>query len=259
MRPEDIGALAAQAGIATIAITDHDTICGIDRAIAARGNSTAEVIPGVELSAVIDETEVHILGYFIDWHEATFTERMGQLRRGRLERAKKILLRLKELGVDLPLESVLEIAGEGVIGRPHIADGLIRGGFVSSYDEAFDRYIGQGAPAYIPKQLLHPAEAIRLISSVGGIPVLAHPGTLKEEGFIRQLILWGLKGIEAVHPVHTQRMIDYYKTLAKTHGLLYTGGSDFHGEGRRFNSIGKQKVPSQVVRDLKSLIQHNNG
>lgn len=252
VRPEDIASLAKGAGLGTIAITDHDTIKGVGRAVRGDLSSEVEIIPGVELSTIIDKTEVHILGYFINWEDAGFAERMEELGRGRLRRAEEILLRLRCLGIDLSFDTVLSFASEGVIGRPHIADALVKKGLVSSYDEAFDKYIGQHAPAYVPKRLLSPAEAMELISSVGGIPVLAHPGTLRRGEIIPQLVRQGLKGIEAIHPMHTPQMSGYYKCLAEKYKIIYTGGSDYHGKGRTLDSIGEHKVPYQVVERLKA-------
>ncbi len=252
-RPEQMPDLAKKAGLKAVAVTDHDTTRAIDRALQAGSLLNIEVIPGVELSTMLDDNEIHILGYFIDWQNRNFGEKIRRLREGRLFRAEKILARLKRLGINLHIDQVLEIAGEGVVGRPHIADALVREGVVCSYDEAFDRYIGQHGPAYVPKRLLSPAEAIGLIATAGGVPVLAHPGTVHRDELIPLLVKWGLKGIEIIHPMHTPQLTQHYQEISRRYGLVCTGGSDYHGKGRLLNEIGKYKVPYQMVETLRRL------
>jgi predicted metal-dependent phosphoesterase TrpH len=252
-RPEEIPGLAEKAGLKAVAITDHDTVRAIERALQAASPLNIEVIPGVELSTMLNDSEIHILGYFMDWQNRAFGEKMRELKEGRLFRAKKMVARLKKLGINLHLDQVLQIAGEGVVGRPHIADALVREGVVSSYSEAFNRYIGQNGPAYVSKRLLSPVEAIDLIGRAGGVPVLAHPATMHKDEFIPLLVKWGLKGIETVHPMHTPQLIRHYKEISQRYNLVCTGGSDYHGKDRLLSGIGKYKVTYQTVETLKRL------
>lgn len=252
-RPDEIPGLAKKAGLKAVAITDHDTVLAIDRALQAASLLDIQVIPGIELSTMLNDTEIHILGYFMDWQNEAFREKMRELKEGRLFRAEKMVARLNKLGINVHLDQVLQIAGEGVVGRPHIADALVREGVVSSYAEAFDRYIGQHGPAYVSKHLLSPAEAIGLIATAGGVPVLAHPATMHKDEFIPLLVKWGLKGIETIHPMHTPQLIQHYEEISQRYGLVCTGGSDYHGKDRLLSGIGKYKVPYQTVETLRRL------
>ncbi len=252
-RPEEIPGLAKKVGLKAIAITDHDTVRAIDRALQAASPLNIEVIPGVELSTMLNDSEIHILGYFMDWQNRAFGGKMRELKEGRLFRAEKMVARLNKLGINLHLDQVLEIAGEGVVGRPHIADALVREGVVSSYAKAFDRYIGQHGPAYVSKRLLSPAEAIGLIGTAGGVPVLAHPATMHKDELIPLLVKWGLKGIETIHPMHTPQLIQHYEEISQRYGLVCTGGSDYHGKDRLLSGIGKYKITYRTVETLRRL------
>lgn len=248
--PEVIPSLAVEAGVEVVAITDHDTIDGVERAMHAAEKTEVEVIPGVELSTQAADMDLHILGYYIDWRNRALIEQMAFFREQRLQRARAMVERLNELGIDLRFETVLDVAGGGAVGRPHIADALFREELTLSYEQAFALYIGYDGPAYLPKYDISPIEAVQIILNAGGIPVLAHPGTTGRDGLIPEMVRNGLMGIEVYHPMHAPPIREYYTHLARTYGILYTGGSDFHGEGRGKGWIGSEHVPRYVARAL---------
>ncbi|MFH1006114.1 MAG: PHP domain-containing protein [Candidatus Latescibacterota bacterium] len=251
--PEEIPGMASQAGLDGVAITDHDAVDGIERAIEANGHNGLEIIPGVELSTTVGGTDIHILGYYIDWRDSTLLEWIALFREKRLERARKMVAKLWALGLDLRLDTVLEIADGAAIGRPHIADALVKEELIEFYGEAFSRFIGYDGPAYFPKHAISPAEAIRLIRQAGGIPVLAHPGSVHRDECIPAMVRDGLLGIEVFHPMHPPMVRRHYDALAIKHGILRTGGSDYHGEGRGRAQLGCENVPSWTAENLHTL------
>ena len=255
--PEAIPSLAAEAGVKVVAITDHDTIDGVERTLDAAARTGVKVIPGVELSTQADGADLHILGYYINWRDPTLIEQMAFFREQRLQRARAMVGRLNELGLDLRFETVLDVAKGAVVGRPHIADALFREELTVSYEEAFALYIGYDGPAYLPKYNISPVEAVRIILDAGGIPVLAHPGTARRDELIPEMVRNGLMGIEVYHPMHSPPMREYYTNLARKHGVLYTGGSDFHGEGRGKGWIGSECVPRHVADALTHRAKEN--
>ncbi len=248
--PEEVVAFARQARLAAIAITDHDTLDGLPAAAAAAETAAIDFIPGVELSASDHQADVHILGYYLDTATPGLAEELRILRDGRLVRGEHILDLLAQLGVSLHLERVVAIAAGAPLGRPHIGAALIEAGYVETMDEAFERYIGYHAPAYVPKRTLDPAGAIDLVKRAGGVPVLAHPGSLRRDDLIPALVAHGLVGIEVWHPKHDAQRVRTYMAAAETFGLLVTGGSDFHGAGRGDSTVGAQPVPLAVVAPL---------
>ncbi len=231
-----------------IAITDHDTIDGVVEAGAAIDGSPL-LIPGVELSTSYDDGDLDILGYFIDPENLAFLSRLERLRAGRVERARQITARLDELGVPIQWERVLELAN-GSVGRPHIALALIEAGYVGDIGEAFQRYLRDGAPAYLPGEKLSPAEAIDLIHGAGGAAVMAHPGLVA--GYARvveQLVSAGLDGVEVWHPKNGGTTRANLRALAQKHGLVMTGGSDFHRPAT--DHIGSESPPPECVPALR--------
>ena len=255
--PEEIPILASQAGLEAVAITDHDAVDGIERAIAGNTCNGLEIIPGVELSTTVGDADIHILGYYIDWRDRTLLEWIALFREKRLERARKIVEKLRTLGLDLRFDTVLEVADGAAIGRPHIADALVKEELIRFYGEAFSRYIGYDGPAYFPKYAISPSEAIRLIRQAGGIPVLAHPGSVHRDECIPAMVRDGLMGIEVFHPIHPPVVRRHYEALAIKHGILRTGGSDYHGDGRGRAQIGCECVPGglgEKLRDKKKQV-----
>jgi hypothetical protein len=239
------------AGLSAIAIADHDSVNGIQSAIWAGRKYGVEIIPAVELSSGIDNHEFHILGYYIDWQNKRFMDKLSTLQEARRERARRIIDRLQELGMDISYNLIIALDG-GVVGRPHIAQALADSGYVRTMDEAFDKYLGMGKPAYVTKYPLTPAKAIKLIREVGGLPVLAHPVFARGDHMLPQLVEEGLRGIEVYHSKHDAAMIRRYKRLARRYGLLMTGGSDSHG--MEDMPIGHVRVPYTLVERIKKKL-----
>jgi hypothetical protein len=262
-RPARVVAMAARRGLRVIAITDHDSTEGLDEALAAAQKWEIELIPAVELSTDVPEGEVHILGYFIDWHDQELQEILTRLRESRLERARKMVERLAALGAPISFERVLELAGKGSVGRPHVAKALVRAGHVVTVREAFDRYIRRNGPAYVERYRLTPVEAVRIIRRASGLSVLAHPlvpddnGVLRElpplESFLPELCAAGLVGLEAYYTSYPPTVTEGLIGLAAKFGLIVTGGSDFHGGGVLQAELGGVHVPWSCVERLKAL------
>lgn len=245
--PAQVVERAIALGLGAIAITDHDTVDGIDPAEkAALGRIV--VVPGVEISTEENDREVHILGYFIDPNHPLMAAKLLQLHRQRGERATEIVRRLQAQGVSVTIDEVKNLV-RGVVGRPHIAWILVQKGYVSSIDEAFQRWIGRGCPAYVPRARFSASEAVLLIRKTGGAPVLAHPGVSKSEGIIERLITVGLCGLEVDYPEHSKVQRAHLRRLAERYGLITTGGSDYHGPEHRF-PLGAALAPLSVVEKL---------
>ena len=180
-------------------------------------------------------------------------EKLDHFRNVRLERARKMIEKLNDLGIDLSLDAVLSIAGSGAVGRPHIAEALVERRYVNSYDEAFARFLGYHAPAYVPKFKLSAEEGIALIRSVGGIPVLAHPITVRRDELIPHFVRCGLMGIEVIHPEQDEAAQRYYANLDRKYGLVTTGGSDCHGHRKGKLLMGTVRVPYSFLEELRRL------
>lgn len=258
--PAAVLEFAKAAGVTALAITDHDIVAGIPEAIEAGSRLGIEVIPGVEISSRHGESELHILGYCIDWRQPRLNERMKSLRESRHERNPRIIERLNELGLDITYEEVRVLAGTESIGRPHIARVLMNKKMVASAKEAFDRYLAEGRPAYVPRQLPAPEEAVTWIREAGGVAVLAHPTWVKESSEGLSRLVEGLKeaglgGIEVHYSTHNARQTDEYRSLAQRLNLLITGGSDFHGLTKPDIQVGtgrgELKVPGTLLEPLK--------
>lgn len=256
--PADNVRLAAEAGLAAVAITDHDTVGGLREAMEAGLKYGIAVVPGVEISTVHAGQDIHVLGYWIDDTDPQFLSRLAELREVRNRRNEMIVNKLQELGLSVTMDDVLESlrtskkAGD-TVGRPHIADALVRKGYVSSMAEAFDRYLAKGAAAYVNPPRITPQQAVEWILEAGGAPVLAHPGLYGQDELIPLLAEVGLVGVEAFHSDHTPEQETYYEALAVEHGLLVTAGSDYHGErgGVVFHApIGARRVAADVVDRL---------
>ncbi len=258
--PEDLVEAAVSAGYKTISITDHDTVIGVIRGIEAAKGLPIEIIPGIELSAIDYTDDVHILGYFIDYHDPEFLKRIDFFKEKRRERAEEIVYNLNRIGLDIQIDTVFRMAHGSPIGRPHIAEALLSEELITTYGEAF-RYIGADGPAYVPKYTVEPAEAIELILKNGGIPVLAHPGIVDRDELIPEYKEYNLMGLEAIHPFHTLEKQIYYEQLAEKYGLLITGGSDWHGKGRSSNfkkMINSRRVPEKTITAMKAIIEDRN-
>jgi predicted metal-dependent phosphoesterase TrpH len=213
------------------------------------------VIPGVEINTDVDSHEVHILGYFIDDTEREFQAFLRRLRAGRVERAERMVEKLRALGAPVAWERVRALAGDGAVGRPHVARALVEAGRVASVQEAFERYLSRSGPAYVPRTRLSPEEAVEAILRAGGVPVLAHPGWEASGPVIERvplLVEHGLCGIEAFYPDHSPAMVARYLDVARRYGLIVTGGTDFHGGGVATRApLGSVTVPPDVVPALR--------
>jgi predicted metal-dependent phosphoesterase TrpH len=249
-------------GLKAIAITDHDTIDGNAEALDEGAKSGIEVIPGVEISAQFDLGSMHILGFFIDIGNQGLNESLSLLQETRAERNPKMVQKLRELGLEISYDEVLHASGGGQVGRPHFAQVMVKKGYVNAVQEAFDRYLRKGAPAYVDKFRFDPKEAMELIREAGGIPVLAHPFTLhipsphQLNALLAELVQLGLMGIEISYPEHTKDQISLYKGLAEKHGLLMTGGSDYHGIEADKVEIG---IGSRDMRLSYSMVEAMKG
>jgi len=256
--PEEIISKACSLGLSAIAITDHDTTDGVERGVIVGARYGIEVIPGVELSAegiTPEGDEIHILGYYINWRTDYFQKKLSLFRRARLKRAHEICDKLSGLGIPIDRNFIFEIEGRGSVGRMHIAKALVGGGYVSNIDEAFQKYLIKGKPAFVQRMRLLPGEAIDLILKIGGIPVLAHPkygGSSRK--IVQYLVKRGLKGIEAHYLRHTKEETEKFLGWAAKFKLLVTGGSDCHGElPGRPEAIGKISVPYEFVFKMKEF------
>lgn len=250
--PEELVSEARGAGLCALAITDHDAVDGVERArrVSPQG---LEIVPGVELSARDGPSDVHILGYCFDPADQALLSYLETFRSHRLNRAKGIVRKLNDLGVALELESVIAYAQDGrtSIGRPHIARALLESNQVESIQDAFVRYLGNHAPAYVPKAFFAVEDAIAIIHEAGGVAVLAHPGSLRRDELIPGFIECGLDGLEVIHPEHTETARRHYRQLASKYGLVTTGGSDYHGPMPDRCGLGGMKVPHRHLADLK--------
>lgn len=251
--PKEIVDIALKNKISVIAIADHDSVAGIDEAIEYARNKI-EVIPAVELSANIGNIDIHIIGYYIDYSSDEFLDYLEKFKQYRFQRAKRIVEKLICAGIKIEFEQVRQIAKNSAMGRPHIAEALMESGYVRSISEAFSRYLGYHCLYYEPKKEVSPKEAIERIKRSNGIPVIAHPGMLKTKSeLIYKLIGDGALGIEVWHPEHTPRQVDDFYEIAMKHGLLITGGSDFHGYPRGYCRIGDFGCSKLEVACLKKL------
>jgi predicted metal-dependent phosphoesterase TrpH len=254
--PAEIVRKAAELGLGVIAITDHDTVEGIPPALETAKNYPAlRVIPGVELSTDIPKGEIHILGYFIDYTDREFRSSLETMRSSRVERARKMVENLSKLGIRLEWRRVQEIAGGGALGRPHIAQAMLEKGYISSLQDAFRNYIGHGGPAYVERDKLTPVEAVKLILKADGLPVLAHPLTAGDvEETIVELKAVGLVGMEVYYASYSFEDLNPLLGLAYKHGLVATGGTDYHGIDETTETmIGGADVPSRAAEQLIAL------
>jgi 3',5'-nucleoside bisphosphate phosphatase len=244
-------AQAASRGIAAIALTDHDTLSGVPGVFHLQDAHGLKVIAGIEISAEYDPGVLHILGYFPAYPDG-LESALKQVQEARAQRIPKIIERLNALGFMLTEEDIKTDAAAAQIGRPHIAKALLKKGYVRSFDEAFDKYLGIGRKAYVPKEKMTWEKIIALIMHHGGLPVLAHPCTLslgaqEEEAFINNLEKAGLAGLEVYYPDHTPEKTAHYENLASRLGLMVTGGTDYHGPVRNGLSIGDYGIDKELL------------
>ena len=242
---------AASIGLAAIALTDHDTLAGVPHALNSTRKHAVKVITGVEISVEYEPGMLHLLGYFPAYPDGLEIA-LNEVQTARKERIPKVIEKLNALGCMLTEEDVMTEAGAAQIGRPHIAKALLKKGYVRSFDEAFDEYLGKGKKAYVPKEKMTWEKAISLIIHYGGLPVLAHPYTLslstkEAEVFIIGLKKAGLAGVEVYYPDLTPEQTAWYASLASRLGLLVTGGTDFHGPYRNAFSLGDYGLDKELL------------
>ncbi len=247
--PEQVVEMARSLALRAIAITDHETTLGAWPAQRAAQGTELCVVPGVEISVESPLGEVHMLGYFVECDADGLESRLKKLREGRLERARRMLDRLAALGMPLSWERVRELAAGESVGRPHVARAMVEKGYVSTADEAFALYIGSNRPAYVARMRVTPAEAIALIRLAHGVPVLAHP--LRVADIVPVLARAGLQGLETTYPGYTVEEVRYLQETARKHGLVATGGSDYHGPQVMPVEMGAATVPFEAVEELK--------
>lgn len=259
LSPSELLLRARDVEIGTISITDHDTIDGVKEAINIGKLLNICVIPGVEFSATYNNCEIHIIGYFIDIDNEQLLYHIELLKRARLKRAEVIVHKLNKMNIPLKFEYVLDIAGKGAVGRPHIATALLNEGFVDSFENAFDIYLGQGRPAYEKKIEYSPDEIISIISEAGGLSFLAHPRNSLNDVDLYRIVNNSIDGIEVIHPSHTPELVQFYRGIANEYYLLQSGGSDFHGGARGDDDkLGTFTIPPSMVEDMKIHLYPRN-
>ena len=245
---------ARRHGLRALAITDHDTVAGLEEGFEAGRACGVEVIAGVELSVTVEDEEIHLLGYFFDPQHAGLRRHLDRFRHHRRERARRMVEKLNGLGLPLTFESVLEEAGEGAVGRPHVAAALVRAGLVETYAGAFDAYIKDGGPAWVAKPRFPAHNALALLHDAGGLGVIAHPGHWTSDRTLMALVRAGLDGIETVHPAHDETLKRYYRQTAREFGLIETGGSDYHGfRPQDEANFGHYTIPYPQLDRLRRL------
>ena len=256
LTPAATVALAAQRGLRAISLTDHDSTGGVAAALDAARHHGIEVISGVEINTDTPHGEAHMLGYLFRHEDATLQQCLADRRRARLARGEGIVNKLAALGMPLSWDRVQQIAGAdegGAVGRPHVALALQEAGYVTSTQQAFEKYIGRGGPAYVEYEKLTPEEAIKMIRDAGGLAALAHPSTIAGlEAYLAPLIEAGLEGLECYYGQYTETTVRGLVEVAERMGLVATGGSDYHGsEEVTYNAtLGGTPVPASVVTNL---------
>lgn len=250
--PRDLLLRAHKAGLTTIGITDHDNVGGVNDAMAVGRELGITVVPGVELSTNLRGVEVHLLGYFVDHTNEELVRHLTFLRAERFKRAERIVGKLNDLRIPLRFDSVMEQAGDGSVGRPHIANALVETGLTESYHEAFLKYIGAGKPAFEQNYQVSPRQAFNVIASAGGLSFIAHPGKTLDEQTLLDLLHEGVDGIEVIHPSHTPERVAYYRGIVSEYFLLASGGSDFHGGRRNDESVlGSYVISEDTVTMMR--------
>lgn len=257
--PADNVRTALAAGLFAVAITDHDTVSGIQEALAEGERSGIAVVPGVEISTVASGRDIHVLGYYLRWEDPLLLERLRELRTVRDRRNELMLEKLRELGIAITMDEVLAQRMSGgrpdeTVGRPHIAEVLMRKGVVGSLREAFDKYLGSGGAAYVNPPRIRPETAVAWIHEAGGAAVLAHPGLYGDDRLVEELLEAGFDGVEADHSDHSPEEAERYRAMAEAKGLIVTSGSDYHGQrgGVVFHApLGSRKAPAEVLDRLK--------
>jgi hypothetical protein len=263
LTPTKLVELCADRGLRVISISDHDSTEGLAEALEAAGRfPQLTVIPGIELSTDVPGSEIHVLGYFVDYESPVFQNTLTRFREGRQERARKMVEKLGDMGVNVSWERVQELSGGGAIGRPHVAQAMVEAGYIEFPRDAFDKYIGRNGPAYVERVKLTPADAVRVLADNGALPVMAHPtysesksgrdeaGSLTDT--LQELKEAGLVGMEVYYGDYTPEQVDRLAGLATDFGLVPCGGSDYHASGNPDEpEPGTVGPPMETVEALK--------
>jgi hypothetical protein len=253
--PTELLQRAHEVGLRVLALTDHDSTGGLDEASEAALHLAIDLIPGIEINTDVGKDEIHVLGYYLEYERPEFQAILQVLRDARVHRGQRMVELLNKEGIHITWERVRQIA-QGSVGRPHVAQALLEAGYIQSIGEAFDKYIGKGCPAYVPRYKLRPADAIRLIRSANGLPVMAHPITVPGLDELRKwlpkLVAEGLVGLETYYGPYTLEQVQELHELADQYHLIPTGGTDFHGPGIHPTPLGGRFVPFEAVERLKA-------
>lgn len=262
LTPTALLTLAARRGLAAIALTDHDTVAGLDEALAHGTATGVEVISGIEISSGLNGVSLHILGYGFNHKHPGFLAFVEKLQQARRNRNQGILERLQALGISITSEELTQIAGDQ-IGRPHFARLLTKKGRAKNTQDAFSRYLKRGGPAFVEHVKPLADEVISRITEANGLAILAHPacsdpGLEKISALVAQLKDYGLAGLEAIYPTHSQKIYRFLQTLAAQHGLLLSGGTDYHGDTHSVTPLGGNtktiRVPFQLLQDIRQRL-----
>lgn len=253
--PEKIVDTALEAGLEAIAVTDHDNVLSYAIASEYAKDKPIEILPGVEINTLYKGYEVHILGYFMDLHNSDFQKLIKSQQQARIKQTKEIITLLgKKAGIKITYDSIIkQVAPGGSIGRPHIAKAITNAGGTSSVIEAYNKYINDGSNVYVQRKTVSPFDAVEVIYDAGGIPVFAHPFDVDiAEQLTKEMMNFGLRGLEVYHRKHSPAIIEYFSTLAEKYGLIVTGGSDFHAPNPNNGTIimGKNFVPDWIYDEL---------
>ena len=263
LTPTQLVEEAAAIGLSAVAVTDHDTVDGLSEALAAGERLGIRVVPGVEINLEHERVTMDLLGYFLAGVPSEeLRAELAELRLYRDERNQRILVRLRELGYPIDAADLEAAAGDGAVGRPHIGEAMVRRGYVTSVREAFERFLGRGAPAWVDRRRLSLGTAVRLLRSSGGLPVLAHPGIIHAdvaglEHIVRDAARLGLAGLECYYPLHDEATVTSCLELAERYALVPTGGSDYHGTVKPDARLGVgsagRPLPDELLEDLDCL------
>ena len=261
LTPEQLIDVAYAENLSAMAITDHDNVIAYDIAKKYSEQKAQElekplleIIPGIEVNTLWENTEVHVLGYYMDGEKQEFQDLIKYQQHARIDQTIKIVEKLNKLNIGVTMEDIKSYVAEGgSIGRPHIARAIVKAGGTDSMLKAYNKFIVDSAPTYVKRNTVSPHEAVEIIYEAGGIPVVAHPYNVENaENLIKDLVNYGLRGIEAYHRKHSPAMVEYYSTMAETYGLIVTGGSDFHAPlPNNQIMLGKNFVPAWIVEELK--------
>jgi len=253
LAPRELVREAARRGVRVLAVTDHDSTEGLREALEEAAHcQPLQIVPGIEINCDVDAGEIHILGYYMDYEVPWFQEFGREQREERRARVSRMAARLTALGMPIDPAEVFALVKEGSAGRPHVAQVMVRRGYVKSVREAFDRYLGTGKPGHVPRKKLSPEDAVRLLRRADGVPVLAHPGLAGKDELIPALVEAGLMGIECYYTEHSAAQTAGYLQLCRDLGLIATGGSDFHGPTVSAARLGAPRVPLAVWEALRA-------